>query len=83
MKKLSAIGMFFVVFSLVSGSAFAQAQYLIDGVNPLALNLVTVPPNDCQTVTITLDPGGEITTGLITAGCWISWDRPSNSSIRP
>ncbi len=44
MKKLLAIWMFILVFALMSGTAFPQAQYLIDGVNPLALNLETVPP---------------------------------------
>lgn len=74
MKKLVTLWMFVLVLALMTGSAFAQAQFLIDGVNPLALNLVTVPPSDCQTVTITLDPGGEINTPLITAGCGISYD---------
>jgi len=58
----------------MSGNAFPQSQFLTDGVNPLALNLLTVPPNNCQTVPITLDPGGEITTPLITAGCWVVYD---------
>jgi hypothetical protein len=74
MKRLSAVGVFILVIALMPGSVFAQAQYLIDGVNPLALNLVTVPPNDCQAVTIALDPGGEITTPLVSGGCWITWD---------
>ena len=74
MKKILAIWMFFLIFAFMPGTAFAQAQYLIDGVNRLALDLLTVPPNNCQTVTITLDPGGEINTSLITAGCGIGYD---------
>ncbi len=74
MKKLPAVGMFVLVFALMSGTAFAQAQYLIDGVNPLDLVLETAPPNDCATVTIELDPGGVINTSLITATCWIDYD---------
>jgi hypothetical protein len=63
-----------LVVALISGSAFAQAQFLIDDHNPQALTLLTVPPDNCQTVTITLDPGGEINTSLITAGCGIGYD---------
>ena len=74
MKKLLAIGLFILVCSLMSGTAFPQAEYLINGVNPSPLVLETVPPHDCATVTITLDPGGEITTPLVSGGCWIIWD---------
>jgi hypothetical protein len=74
MKKLLTIGMVILLFAIMSGTAFAQAQYLIDGENPLALTLETVPPNDCATVTIELDPGGEINTFLLTASCWIDFD---------
>ena len=74
MKNPVTLWLTILALALMSGTAFPQAQYLIDGVNPLALNLVTVPPNDCQTVTITLDPGGEITTPLVSGGCWITWD---------
>ena len=74
MKKLVTLWMTILVFVLMSGSAFAQAQFLIDDQNPRALTLLTVPPDNCQTVTITLDPGGEINTSLIMAGCGISYD---------
>ena len=74
MKKLYAIGMFVLVFALMPGNAFPQTQYLMNGMNPLPLNLETSPPNDCATVTIEVDPGGIINTPLITGGCWIIWD---------
>jgi hypothetical protein len=67
MKRLSAIWMFIIVFSLISDNAFAQTQYLIDGANPASVS-------EDHSVTITLDPAGIINTPLITAGCWIEFD---------
>jgi hypothetical protein len=74
MKKLLSVGIFFLVMAIMSGTAFAQAQYLINVENPLALTLETSPPYDCTTVTIEIDPGGIINTALITAGCWLQFD---------
>ena len=74
MKKLFVVWILFLIFVLLPDIAFPQAQYLIDDENPFALNLETVPPNNCQTVTITLDPGGVITTSLLTAACGINYD---------
>ena len=75
MKKLLAIWMVILIFTLMSDTAFPQAQYLIDGINPFALTLETLPPHNCQTVTITLDPGGEIDIPIFSyGGCWITWD---------
>ena len=71
MKKLSAIGIFVLVFASISGTAFAQAQYLIDGANPLAL---TVDTGTCTTVTIAIDPGDVIDEPLISAGFWLVFD---------
>jgi hypothetical protein len=50
------------------------ATYLINGSNPLALTLEPLPPNDCTTVSISLDPAGVINTPLITAGFWLEFD---------
>ena len=80
MKKLLALWMFILVCFLMSGTAFPQAEYLINGANPSALTLETVPPNDCATVTIALAPGGIINTPLITAGFWLVYD-PSQVSV--
>ena len=74
MKKLFVVWTLFLIFVLLPDIAFPQAQYLIDDENPFNLNLETIPPNNCKTVTITLDPGGVINTSLITAGCGISYD---------
>jgi hypothetical protein len=63
-----------LVLGLTLSQSFAIAQFSINGENPLALTLETVPPNNCQTVTITLDPGGVINTSLITAACGINYD---------
>lgn len=63
-----------LVLGLTLSQSFAIAQFSINGENPLALTLDTVPPNNCQTVTITLDPGGVINTSLITAACGINYD---------
>ena len=71
MKKILAIGIFVLVFASISGTAFAQAQYLIDGANPLAL---AVDTGTCQTVTIILDPSDVITTPLVQAGFWLVYD---------
>jgi len=74
MKKLSAIGMFILIYSLMSGTAFPQAEYMIDGQNPFELSLETTPPYDCQNVTIVLDPNDVINTPLILAGFWLTYD---------
>ncbi len=71
MKKLSVICMFFLVFASLSGTAFAQAEYIIDGINPLVLALDT---GTCQTVFIALEPGGIINTPLVQAGFWLVYD---------
>jgi hypothetical protein len=55
------------------GQVYAQ-EYLINGSNPLALDLEPGPPNDCTTVSISLDPQGVIDTPLITAGFWLVFD---------
>ena len=81
MKRLSSIAIFIIVFAIMAGTAFAQAQYLINGVNPLPLTLETSHPYDCATVTIEIDPGGIINTALITAGCWIAWDTSQVSVV--
>ncbi len=52
-------------------TAFAQAEYTIDGANPLALALDT---GNCQTVFIALDPGGVINIPLVQAGFWLVYD---------
>jgi hypothetical protein len=74
MKKLSAIGLFILVFSLMSGTSFPQAEYTLDGQNPFELSLETTPPYDCQYVTIALDPNEVINTPLILAGFWLTYD---------
>ena len=72
MKKLFLIGCaIFLVIGLVPGQVFGQAEYTIDGVNPLSLSICFI---ECQTVSIALDPAGVISTPLITAGCWINFD---------
>jgi hypothetical protein len=69
MKKffsiMCAVGLIFTV-----GQLNAQ-EYQINGANPLALTMDT---GTCQTVSITLDPGGVIDTPLITAGLWLNYD---------
>ena len=77
MEKLLVIVAFVLVMISIPGAAFGQAQYLIDGANPLALTLDTTT---CQTVTIALDPGGVINTPLIQAGFWLAYD-PTQASI--
>jgi hypothetical protein len=72
MKKLLTI--MCAVVLLCGVTAVQAAQYTINGVNPYDLTLETIPPNDCTTVTIALDPGTEITTPLLTAGMWITFD---------
>jgi hypothetical protein len=71
MKQLSAIWMLVLSIALVPVTAFGQAEYTIDGVNPLALALDS---GTCQTVTIILDPSDVITTPLIQAGFWLVYD---------
>ena len=71
MKQLLVIWTFVLIFIQVSGTAFAQAQYQIDGVNPFYL---IVYPLECETVTVAIDPGGTIANPLITAGFWLSFD---------
>ena len=62
------------VVLLCGVTAVQAAQYTINGANPFDLTLEIIPPNDCTTVTIAIDPGAEITTPLITAGFWIIFD---------
>ena len=54
-----------------AGQVFGQAEYTIDGVNPLSLWLCYPT---CETLSIALDPAGVISTPLITAGCWLNFD---------
>ena len=77
MKKLFPFWAIVLLVPLAAGSAFAQAQYLVDGANPLALALDT---GTCQTVTIVLDPGGVINTPLVQAGFWLAY-KPTQVSI--
>lgn len=71
MKKLFALWMVVLVFALMPGTGFTQAEYTIDGANPLALQLDT---GSCQTVSIVLVPGGVINTPLVQAGFWLVYD---------
>jgi hypothetical protein len=80
MKKLFPFWTIVLLVPLAAGSAFAQAQYLINGTNPLDLHLETVPPNDCTYVTIIIDPSDVITTPLVQAGFWLAYD-PTQASI--
>ena len=77
MKKLLSLWTIVSIIPLVAGSAFAQAQYLVNGANPLALVIDT---GTCQIVTIDLDPGGIINTPLVQAGFWFAYD-PAQVSI--
>ncbi len=74
MKKLLALWMFIIVFTLMSGTASPQAEYIMEGQNPFDLTLGTTPPYDCQYLTIALDPNGLIYTPLILAGFWLTYD---------
>jgi len=78
MKRFCLTVFIFLLFAgLATGQAFGQAQYLINGSNPLNLD---VAADSCDTYTIAIDAGGVITTPLITAGVWLIWD-PAQVSV--